>query len=266
MRAISKPHYVFRPQQLLQRLRTGGLARTPWGEIRVADDVLGRGIARTGVHELAVSEVIWRLVEPGELAVDVGANVGYFTGLLARRGCEVVALEPNPLVLGILEENLARWARPVELLPRAASDHTGTAMLQLPAGFDENRGTASLEGRGERAYEVQTVRLEEVLGQRPIALLKIDVEGHEPAVLDGAPLERVRDVIFEEHAELPTPVSERLRAAGFEIRGIEESFLGPRLVDETPQGWDAPTYLATRRLVEAERLIAPRGWRTLRAR
>jgi FkbM family methyltransferase len=266
MRSPSKPHYVFRPSQLLRRLQHRERVRTPWCEMRVADDVLGRGIARTGVHELAVSEVIWRLVEPGDLAVDVGANVGYFTGLLARRAKEVVALEPNPLLLPIVTENVAAWAGSVTLLASAASESSGTAQLYLPEGFDLNNGIASLERSGGRAYEVATVRLADVIGAREVGLLKIDVEGHELAVLDGTPLEQVRDVIFEEHERLPTPVSQRLRAAGFEIRGIEESFLGPRLVGHTPRGWDAPTYLATRRLAEAERILAARGWRCLRAR
>ncbi len=266
MRSLSKPHYVFRPLQLLRRLHSGEVVRTPWAEMRVTDDVLGRGIARTGVHELAVSEVIWRLVGPSDLALDVGANVGYFTGLLARRAGEIIAIEPNPLLLPIVRENIDRWPGTIELLAVAASDRSGTAMLHLPDGFDQNSGIGSLEGDSGRAYEVQTVRLEDVLGERPVGLMKIDVEGHELAALEGAPLAQVRDLIFEDHGQLPTPVSELLLEAGFQIKGIEESFLGPRLVDRRPQGWDAPTYLATRRLAEAERLIAPRGWRALRGR
>jgi FkbM family methyltransferase len=264
MRSLSKPHYVFRPSQLVRRFQTRERVRTPWGEMRVAEDVLGRGIARIGVHELAVSETIWRLAESGDLAVDVGANVGYFTGLLAGRVREVIALEPNPLLLEIVSENVDRFGGSVTLLPWAASSWTGSAELHLPADFAQNNGIATLEDCEGDSYEVKTTRLEELTGDRPVGLLKIDVEGHELAVLEGARLELVRDIIFEEHRPLPSPVSAMLEGAGFEIRGIEETFLGPRLVQRTPRSWDAPTYLATRELPRAARLLAPRGWRCLR--
>ena len=79
-----------------------------------------------------------------------------------------------------------------------------------------------------------------------MGILKIDVEGHELAVLEGTRLEDVGDVFFEEHQPLPSPVSRLLEAAGFVIHGIEESLTRPLLVERTPRGWDAPTYLASR--------------------
>lgn len=264
VKAISKPHYVFRPVQLVRRLHEREVVATPWNEMRVSGDVIGRGIARTGVHELAVSETIWRLAGGDELAIDVGANVGYFTGLLARRVREVVALEPNPLLLGILTENIQRWDGDIRLLATAASASTGRAHLHLQAGWEQNNGIASLESSGGSSYEVSTTRLEDVIAGRHVGVLKIDVEGHELAVLEGTPLDLVRDVIFEQHGELESPVTDTLRRAGFEIRGIEESFRGPNLVDRVPQSWDAPTYLATRRLDQVRELLAPRGWRCLR--
>jgi FkbM family methyltransferase len=231
--------------------------------MRVADDVLGRGLARTGVHELAVSEAIWRLAEPGDLAVDVGANVGYFTGLLAQRVREIIALEPNPRLWPIVSENVTAWGGKVELLAAAASDTSGHAQLHLPADWGENHGIATLEAGDGESYEVETVRLEDLIAGRAVGILKIDVEGHELTALAGAPLELIRDLVFEEHEPLPSPVSELLQGAGFEIRGIEESFLRPRLVERRPESWDAPTYLATRNLARAERRLAAPGWRCL---
>jgi FkbM family methyltransferase len=263
MRPLGKPHYVFRPSQLLRRMRTREVIRTPWTRMRVAADVLGRGLARTGVHELAVSETIWRLAEPDDLAVDVGANVGYFTGLLAQRVGEVIALEPNPRLWPIVSENVAAWGPKIGLLAAAASDTSGHATLHLPADWAENHGIATLEAGDGDAYEVETVRLEDLIAGRPVGILKIDVEGHELTALAGAPLELIRDLVFEEHEPLPSPVSELLESAGFEIRGIEESFLRPRLVERRPQSWDAPTYLATRDLARAQRRLASRGWRCL---
>jgi FkbM family methyltransferase len=263
VRPLGKPHYVFRPTQLLRRLLRREAVRTPWTRMRVADDVLGRGLVRTGVHELAVSETIWRLADPGDLAVDVGANVGYFTGLLTRRVREVIALEPNPRLWPIVSENVAAWGGKIELLAAAASDTSGHSQLHLPADWGENHGIATLEAGDGESYEVTTVRLEDLIAGREVGILKIDVEGHELKALTGAPLELIRDLVFEEHEPLPSPVSALLAGAGFEIRGIEESFLRPRLVERRPESWDAPTYLATRDLPRAQRRLAGRGWRCL---
>src|ERR1700728_4384379 len=95
--SLSKPQYIFRPSQLARRaLRRGGaesVVKTPWGcRMLVArEDTIGAGIARMGVHELAVSETMWRLATGDDMALDVGANIGYFAGLLACRVREVIA-------------------------------------------------------------------------------------------------------------------------------------------------------------------------------
>jgi FkbM family methyltransferase len=271
---ISKPHYIFRPSQLIRRATLRGTeptVETPWGcPLQIAQsDVIGAGIARTGVHELAVSETMWRLTEPEDLAIDVGANIGYFTGLLASRAAKVVAFEPSPQVQGRLIENISRWSRAprVTVDRRAVSRSNGAATLRLPSGYQANYGIATLEPAEPNivAHEVQTVRLDEVIDDS-VGILKIDVEGHELAVLEGTTLANVRDIFFEEHQPLPTPVSTRLENAGFTIYGIEESLTKPLLVDHAPQSWDAPTYLASRDAARALRLMRPRGWQCLRGR
>jgi FkbM family methyltransferase len=280
--SLSKPHYVYRPDQLVRRALASSdvepVVRTPWGcELQVARaDKLGAGIARTGVHELAVSEVIWRLAGGDELAIDVGANVGYFTGLLARRARRVVALEPNPLLRRFIAGNIDRWnaGGRVVLDDRAASCTTGaTTTLHLPRDYEQNYGLASLEpSNGTDSHQVETVRLDDVIAGRRVGVLKIDVEGHELTALDGAfgalSAELIRDVVFEELGTLPSPVSELLESFGFAISGIEEGFTGPRLAppDRPPAGWDAPTYLATRDRLRTERLTSARGWHCLRPR
>jgi FkbM family methyltransferase len=253
------------------------VVRTPWGcAMRVArTETLGAGIARTGVHELAVSELIWRLTGGDDLAIDVGANVGYFTGLLARRTRHVIALEPNPRLRRLIEGNVARWdvREKITLDYRAASNARGTATLHVPEDFERNFGTASLEASDAAASdEVETVRLDEVIAGRHVGLLKIDVEGHELAALEGASQSLadglIRDVVFEDHRPLPSPVSRLLESAGFAIHGIEEGFTRPLLVppDRELRGWDAPTYLATREPERTLALARPRGWHCLRPR
>ncbi len=276
---VSKPHYFFRPSQLVRRALLPGVdepvVQTPWNSpMQVARaDRLGAGIARTGVHELAVSELIWRLAGGDRLAIDVGANIGYFTGLLAHRAQRVIALEPNPQLRRFLDGNVARWdvRRRITLDHRAASDKAGSATLHLPADYESNYGIASLESSdGTVSHEVETVRLDELIAGDAVGVLKIDVEGHELAALEGAgeslSAALIRDIVFEDHQPLPSPVSMRLESAGFAISGIEEGFMRPRLIspDRVPRGWDAPTYLATRDPERAMSLARRSGWRCLR--
>jgi FkbM family methyltransferase len=275
-----KPHYIFRPGQIVRRLRPARepepVVPTPWGmplQVALADK-LGAGIARTGVHELAVSELMWRLAAGDELALDVGANIGYFTGLLAVRAEHVIALEPNPQLRRFIAGNIERWSlgERIELDERAASNASGTATLHLPAEYERNYGTASIDGGGAVTHEIRTVRLDELIAGRRVGVLKIDVEGHELAALEGASdalaAGLVRDVVFEEHEPLPSPVSSLLEAAGFAISGIEEGLTRPLLLPSTrvPRGWDAPTYLATRDRRRANALAGAHGWACLRSR
>ena len=210
---LSKPQYVFRPSQLVRRalLRRGRpepIVQTPWGcPMMVArSDVLGAGIARMGVHEMAVSETMWRLAAGDQLAVDVGANIGYFTGLLACRAAQVIAFEPNPRLHRFVKANIAAWGvvgERVELDLRAVSDHEGTAVLHLPAAYAANFGVATLEASEEtESFEVATVRLDDVIAGRAVGLLKIDVEGHEMTAFEGAreslAAGLIRDIVFED--------------------------------------------------------------------
>jgi FkbM family methyltransferase len=273
---LAKPQYIYRPGQLIRRFTQRGsepVVQTPWGcPMRVRrEDVLGAGIARMGVHELAVSEAMWRLSEPDDLAIDVGANIGYFTGLLAARAHQVIALEPSPQVQDVLAENIARWenASRVRLDKRAASRAEGMATLSLPADHRQNHGLATLERTlPSVAYDVETVRLDSIIAGRAVGILKIDVEGHETAVLEGASesLDKglIRDIVFEEHDPLPSRVSRLLEAASFAISGIEQTLRGPVLVERRPSGWEAPTYVATRDPERMARLMRPRGWECLR--
>jgi FkbM family methyltransferase len=272
------PAYVWRPGQVLRRLslrRGRTLVTLPWGaRIEVdASESIGGGIARMGIHEPAVSEISWRLADANDLALDVGANIGYFTSMLAHRCARVVALEPHPVILERLRANVGRWPYAnIAIEPRAASTAAGVASLGEPAGFEDNPGIASLGLEGTRSRQVETVRLDEVVGESAVGLLKIDVEGHELAALEGLgealAAGRVRDLLFEEHAPLPSPVSEFLSDHGYELFSLrarlDRVVLGPP--GEQAPSWDAPTYLATIEPDRARRRARAIGWRCLLGR
>ena len=230
----------------------------------------------------AVSETLHRLIEPADLVVDVGANVGYLTSLAATRvGPQgaVIAYEPHPRVFDRLRANAARWAmRPsigqVELRSAAVSDRAGTARLACGPHFEQNMGLAALHADGEPTRDVELVavpveRLDDAVGDRAIGVLKIDVEGHEPDVLRGAKrllaAGQIRDIVFEDHDPYPDASTELLEAAGYHLIGLSNDLFGLRLLDPRHRGplrgWPGPSYLATQDPQRAIDRLRPRGWR-----
>lgn len=163
---------------------------------RTPDDV-GRRIYKRGVHEPHILKLLISRSSPpeGAIALDVGANLGWYAVLLDRLHggtVEVFAFEPDPLNFGLLQENLAlNRASSVRPFALALSDRHGKAGLHRYR--DINLGRHSLEalpGSGV-VTPVPTESLDAFLsGQgcrdRPVQLLKVDVEGHEPAVVRGA--------------------------------------------------------------------------------
>src|SRR5262245_30401299 len=108
VRSFAKPEYLLRPSQLWRRLQwhfapaneTYISVRLPWGaQIRVRPtDVIGSAIAKLGLFDLLVSESLFRLCDVGELALDIGANIGQMTSLMAVKvgpSGTVLAFEPH---------------------------------------------------------------------------------------------------------------------------------------------------------------------------
>jgi hypothetical protein len=140
-----------------------------------------------------------------------------------------------------------------------------------PGTFAANKGTASLERREGESTDVATVRLDEAVSGL-VGVLKLDVEGHELAALEGAEglLARglIRDIVFEEHRPPPTPVTELLESRGYTVLSVRQGLRGPILC--APEEaysfklWDPPALLATTDPERAHRRLARRGWRSLR--
>ena len=249
--------------------------RVPWGEHLSVDtrEMVGSSIARLGVWELAVTETIYRLVRPGDTVADLGANLGYDTSLLAYcvgPSGSVHAFEPHPGIHRRLVRNATalRSTAAVHVHQAAVSDHEGEAFLAEPAFFARNMGGAALAAEG---IPVKVTTLDATMPEGPVGLVKIDIEGHELAALKGGKrtIAQTRNVIFEEYAPLPTPVTTMLAREGFAIYGIDETLRGPRLIDpamlQTRPRWEAPTFLATREEKVTEQ-VRPDGWRCLHPR
>jgi FkbM family methyltransferase len=291
---INRPEYVFSPAAAIKRLRLGSRqlpgsgpsreVRLHWGQtITVFPDWIGRVLVISGIFDVCLTESVHRLLDPGGLVVDVGANVGYVTNLMATRtgpGGRVVAFEPHPAVFEILQRNVTRWNADTsigEIVAHrlAVSNRSGAGRLSDTGEADGHMGLASLrrtnEADGPGDFDVELATIDETVDDRHLQLLKIDVEGHEAAALEGAEKllsqQRVRDVVFEDHGVYPTPAMTLLEGHGMTLFTLTHSLLGPRArpVQEGPaqSGWPGPNYLATFEPARAIDRLGPRGWRSL---
>jgi FkbM family methyltransferase len=300
MRFLNKPEYLLRPQQVLSRIHFAFRSEDkplsielPWGvPIRVQpDDVIGRSICTYGVYDLVTTESIFRLLDAGETAVDIGANIGYMTGVMARRAGpqgKVICFEPCTGVFRELSANLGQWRghrtlAPVVAQQIALSRAEGDADLHIPTSFEHNHGIASLEvvlhnGPAQNIERVRVARLDQILEpDLVVGVMKIDVEGHEFGVLEGAQSllaeHRIRDIIFEEHGTYPTPVHRLLESYGYTLRRLSRRFSKPLLLPSNdPRRWNEypvgvlSNYLATLDHERAEARFSKSGWRALSSR
>ena len=292
--SLKKPEYIFRPSQLVHRLvrrPPAGAAfatiQLPWGlplTIR-PDEMIGRRLWTLGVFELTVTEALWRWIDPGEVAVDVGANLGYMTSVMASRagaGGRVFAFEPHPDVHKDLMRNVEGWRRLpglAEIVPfqTAVGDSSGVATLSVVSeDFSGNRGLARITSEGESfgdSVEVPVERLDKLLASVPrIGVMKLDVEGHELNVCRGAGEllgNGIRDVVFEEHDAYPTPLTEFLEGRGYTIFALRKGVWGPGIsAPAAPSSgareWETQNFLATRDPARAQARLTGGRWRSLR--
>jgi FkbM family methyltransferase len=152
---------------------------------------------RDGARTARMDRLNAAFVAPGDLVFDIGAHVGDRTGSFLRRGASVVALEPQPDVFRALRLIYRRCPLAV-LLPLSAGAQVGEIALHLnsrnptvatadPAFV---AAAAGAEGWEDQVWDgvitVPVTTLDALVARHGLPdFVKIDVEGHEPAVLQG---------------------------------------------------------------------------------
>ena len=196
-----------------------------------------------GCYEHDETRLMQRLVGSGMTVLDVGANVGHFTLIAARRvgpTGRVVSLEPYPYAAERLERTVAEnGIRQVRVVRLALSDVSGAS--RMAEALASNHTPSLLDDAPDREYfPVTLARLDEVLDdlvgpQTPIDFMKVDVEGGEPALVRGAQQAfrsgRVRRLLMEFNApwleragSSPDALASDLRSAGFVLRSAWPDF------------------------------------------
>jgi FkbM family methyltransferase len=123
--------------------------------------------------------LVWRhALNPSDVFIDVGANVGSYSIWAAELGAEVIALEPADDTFALLAENVALNSCRVEMLPVAAGARCGSA------SFTTGQDSANrLDPEG--SAQIAMVTIDSVINERFVAGMKVDVEGFEIEVLRG---------------------------------------------------------------------------------
>jgi FkbM family methyltransferase len=158
------------------------------------DDSLGRVLAISGVWEPNVTAAFMRTLTPGDVCVDIGAHIGYYTLLASKlvgASGHVYAFEPSPTSYSALQANLRRNdATNVTAIQAAVGETEGTA--ELYEGSGTNTGGATTQAvlaerralRDPVAVDVRPVTAAiPTADLRRLRVVKIDVEGAEVAVL-----------------------------------------------------------------------------------
>lgn len=211
IKKIIKP-YLFRIYPFRLRQYVGNnqvLVRTKYGfpVYTFGNDVSGPSfpLILCGFWEPYLTSLLYRKTKPEMIAVDIGANIGYFSALFASRGAYVHAFEPNPAMSQMIYKNIyinnvysivikdelgrsksvvnqcavgaSRGATKMDFAP----DFTGGASLTKKELFRPLGQTKSVE--------IDMITLDEyskINCLQSVDIIKIDVEGFEEEALKGA--------------------------------------------------------------------------------
>lgn len=217
-----------------------------------------RQVRRFTAERWPEAAVVRRLIRPGDVVVDAGANIGYITALLAGwvgPSGFVHSIEPIPETFRLLQRSMRKLGlHQVHCHGCGVSDQPGQAMMEVPAypdgaeNFYESKVVTSASARpGARGVPVELRTLDQVVGDSlpRVTFIKIDVEGHEDPALRGAQelLQRARPALLIEingSVDQPDASTRRmldlLAGLGYGLYqmgpgGLEPHRSGPRAVD-----------------------------------
>jgi FkbM family methyltransferase len=222
--------------------------RAPWikratdwipDSIRKQEGVVQRGVAQglrfnsggsatgflLGTHDPGIQKALSVLLKPGMVVYDVGANVG-FTAVIAAHCVgstgHVICFEPQPSCFELIRHNAAiNNYKHIQVRSEALGGEDGTASFVVAEDSTfSHLATGTTQQAKGTSIEVKVRRLDSLLAAEPLPkpdLIKIDVEGAERQMLDGA-MTTLRDarpiLLIELHGTNQT-VSDALNAAGY---------------------------------------------------
>jgi FkbM family methyltransferase len=199
---------------------------------------------RLGTYELPVQKALAQYLQPGAVFYDIGANVGFFSIIAAKKignKGQVYAFEPVPENVTTIQRNveLNRFTN-VTVVDKAVSSSSGQAELLLAHHIGGAvLATAAMPPDMKGTMFVETVTIDNSLDSihlKPPTVVKIDVEGAEIDVLRGMmqTIQKFKPVIFYEVDDSDRSIFERksqelaqfMASLDYRIIDLENSYLG----------------------------------------
>ncbi len=211
----------------------------------VCSDPIEAWRART-ILEKEPGTVAWiETFQTGEVFYDIGANIGVYSLLAAKRGCVVVAFEPHPGSAAGLRGNVAASGLDVRIEEVALSSvsavqkfyvrsgRPGSSGSQVGAPRDESGQAFQHEG----SYQLLTSRLDDVWGNGTSMPdhIKIDVDGQELRILYGARdtlADGVTSVQVETHPVQKPALLHYMAAMGYRVDRVHYTQNGQKAIDK----------------------------------
>lgn len=207
-------------------------------------------------YEPAITHLVKSIVKPGDLCLDIGANIGSITLVMAfATGHEgkVIAIEPHPRVVERLQANVElNRLNNISIIPAALSDTAGKAALYVAEEDHFHQGHSSLRPLQGLTREITIEKitgemLQHKIGDQSCTFIKIDVEGHDFIVLKELAdiiakhrphlvFEYHRDQWHEHHCNIQQAV-EFIDSLHYTIYFIKREMVFP-LEGETPDSCD----------------------------
>lgn len=195
-----------------------------------------------------MSEIIGELKD-GDVFYDVGANTGLYSCIVANScdQCRVVAFEPYPPNITKLVKNAElNGLEQMSIFKTTLSDTSGTTPITTPEEPTPGHGTSSITD-DLNAMSVPTARGDELIAKSripPPNIVKIDVEGAEPLVVDGLTTALSEDRCRLVFCELHPP---NLSEYGSSVSGMKEKFEALGFSVELHDRWGDAYVLKARR-------------------
>lgn len=181
-------YYYLGPELALTKLKHGYFLY-----IDPLDETVSANLIAHGCWEEWVHRVVKNLIRPGDVTVEVGANLGYYTIQMARSAGttgKVISFEANPRMVDYLNRSimLNGYTDRVQVVAKAATDAPGQLSFMTSRRYGGSGHLMVPESgiaEDQQVVTVEAVRLDDLnLGK--VDLLRMDAEGSEPLILRGA--------------------------------------------------------------------------------
>jgi FkbM family methyltransferase len=206
-----------------------------------------------GLHEFVEMSFLLHILRPGDVFLDVGANIGSYT-VLASKVCAArsIAFEPDPGAAAHLRRNVALNGLEDLVTVHQVALGQEPGEVRFSVGLDTMNHANPAEGTPVQLVPVQ--RLDDVEGVEQAVLIKLDVEGFEDKALAGAERVLASPSLLAVQSETRGPVIEGLLAR-FGFSRIHYDPMSRRLSDQS-MGYMASNAIFVRDRQEVERLLA----------